>query len=249
MKIMQKREHKGIFYVAAVLITMMTAGLAGCSKTGSSTSTTGAATYVNVMHMAPYAPAIDIYLNGKISSTAGGIPPGTFSQQYGPLMPGTYDVQFKKANADSLLAEIPASDYDTMSFYTLILYNTMPTGGTVRAIKIVDDFSHVSAASSNYRFFNLSPDCASVDFYLTNSTPVMTGRTPIDNFINPALNAFMPVTGGPYNLQVKAAGTDSVIAYLNNVGLQTGSAYTIFLSGIKNGTNNTHQINVLLASY
>ncbi len=246
---MQKRERKGICYVAAVVITVMTAGLAGCSKTGSSTSTSSAATYVNVMHMAPYAPAFDIYLNGTISSTAGGIPPGTFSQQYGPLKAGVYDVQFKKANTDSLLAEIPASDYDTMSFYTLIVYNTTPTGGAVRAIKVVDDFSQVSAASSNYRFFNLSPDCASVDFYLTNSTPAMTGRMPIDNFTNPALNAFMPVTGGPYNLQVKAAGTDSVIAFLNNVGLQSGSAYTIFLSGVKVGNNNTHQINVLLASY
>jgi len=63
-------------------------------------------------------------------------------------------------------------------------------------------------------------------------------------------NSFKPVTAGGYSLQVKKAGTDSVIATVSgNVNLQAGAAYTIFLSGKKNSTTNPITLNVLQAAY
>ena len=242
---MRKREHKGIFYAIAAGM-MLTVGLAGCTKTGSSV-TVSSASYITVMHMAPYAPAMDIYLNGSLSSAAGGIVPGAYSQQYSSVKPGVYDIQFKKTGTDSLLAEIPSSSYDTSGFYTLILYNTS-VSSPAQAVKIQDDFSAISAVSANYRFFNMSPDEPRVDLYF-NSTAVQSNRTTADNVVNTSYNSFQAATPAPYNLQVMVAGTDSVIAYLNNVNLQAGGVYTLFLSGVKSGGSNTHQINVLPASY
>jgi hypothetical protein len=245
--IMTKGHRKGIAY-GLVLLTLLTAGWAGCAKTGSS-FTSSSVTYVSVLHMAPYAPATDIYLNGTLSSPVGGIAPSSSSNKYSALQPGNYDIQFKKTGTDSLMADIPASSYDTLHFYTLILYNTNAGGGLVRAVKIADDFSTLSAASANYRFFNLSPDAPKVDLYL-NGTAVQTSRASMDNVGYPGYNSFQQAgTGLSNSLQVKVAGSDSVLASLNNQDLEAGGVYTIFLSGVKNSSTNNLNITVLPATY
>jgi hypothetical protein len=247
IEIMTKRNRKGIFYVIAAL-ALGTAGLSGCAKTGSS-FTTSKLTYLSVLHMAPYAPATDIYLNGALSTSTGGIAPNSGSNQYSHLQPQNYDVQFKKTGSDSLMAEIPSSPYDTLNFYTLILYNSTPGGGAVKAVKINDDFSSISAVNANYRFFNMSPDAPSVDFYL-NGALAQTSRTPADNVYVTAYNTFQPVAGGPSSsLMIKAAGTDSVLATLNNVDIEPGSVYTFFLSGTRNSSGNNMKILTLTAAY
>ncbi len=100
-------------------------------------------TYVTLMNMAPYSPATEIYLNDMKSTSA--VTPGTYQTSYSHLVAGLYDVKFKVAGSDSLLAELPSSAYDSMSFYTLILYNTDTVLKTAKAVKIFDDFSQVSA--------------------------------------------------------------------------------------------------------
>ena len=244
---MTKGHRKRIAY-GIVLLTLLTAGWAGCAKTGSS-FTSSSVTYVSVLHMAPYAPATDIYLNGTLSSPVGGIAPSSSSNKYSALQPGNYDIQFKKTGTDSLMADIPASSYDTLHFYTIILYNTSAGGGLVRAAKIADDFSTISATSANYRFFNLSPDAPKVDFYL-NGTAIQTSRTSMDNLGYLGYNSFQQASAGLSNsLQVKVWGTDSVLASLNNVDLEAGGVYTVFLSGIKNSSTNNLNITVLPATY
>jgi hypothetical protein len=244
---MTKRHRKGIVR-GIVFLTLATVGWAGCTKTGSS-YTAAAVTYVSVLHMAPYAPATDIFLNGAISSPTGGILPNTNSSKYSPLQPGTYDIQFKKTGTDSLMAEIPASSYDTLQFYTLILYNTGAGGGLVRAAKIADDFSTISAVSANYRFFNLSPDVPNVDLYL-NGTAIQTSRTSADNIGYQGYNNFQQAANGLSNsLVVKVAGTDSVLASLSNVDMEAGGVYTIFLGGVKNSSVNNLSITLLPAAY
>jgi hypothetical protein len=226
------------------MLAAVAGGLAGCTKAGISGATTSnSVTYVSIMNLAPYSPWADIYLNGTLATAAGGIAPGKYSTSYGLLQPGDYDVQFKVAGADSLLAEIPSSAFDTMAFTTLILYNSAGSA-TVQAIKIADNFSNVSLTSGNYRFFNMSPDEPGVDFYF-NDNLVQSARQPADNVANPAFNLFQSVSPDSYTLQVKKAGSDSVLATLNNVTIAGGNAYTIFLFGKASALN----INVLPAVY
>lgn len=215
--------------------------LAGCTKTGSS-STSTPVTYVSVMNMAPYAPTADIYLNGSLASQSGGIAPGKYSLQYGPLQPGSYSVQFKKTGADSLMAQLPASVFDTSGFYTLLLYNN--AGSTqAQAAKIKDDFSMTTATNANYRFFNLSPDAPLVDLYL-NNTLTLSYRSTADNIYDPSLNAFLSLAPTSYNIKVKVAGKDSVLASAD-VTLLQGGVYTLFLAGKSNNLS----VNVLQAAY
>jgi hypothetical protein len=228
------------------MMTMLTAGMAGCAKTGT-TGTPTPVTYVSLMNMASYSPPVDVYLNGTISSAAGGIPAGSVSSQYGPLHPGIYDFQFKKTGSDSLMAEIPSSNYDTTAYYTLILYNTAG-GGPVNAAKITDDFSTVSNTAVNYRFFNLGPDAPKVDFYL-NGSLAQPGRAYADNIYNPNYNNFLQTSSAISSLLVKKANTDSVLASLSPSQSLTGGVYTIYLAETKNGPANNFALNVLQASY
>jgi Domain of unknown function (DUF4397) len=218
-----------------------------CSKAGSSLTTTPI-TYLTLINEASYSGAVSVYLNDTLATPAGGIAAGTFSTKYGTIRPGYYDVKFESASSGNLLSEIPSSDYDTLNFYTLILYNTAG-GDTVQSFKVWDDFSTLSSISANYRFFNLSPDEPKVDLYL-NNTIVSQNRTIADNASNNLYNAFQPTAAGTYSITVKAAGKDSVIATLGqNVALTNGNAYTIFLSGNMSSSNNPLQINVLQATY
>jgi hypothetical protein len=221
-----------------------------CTKSGA-TVASGAniATYVTVMNLAPYAPTVDIYLNDTLVSPPTGVPPGKYSTQYGQLKPGVYDVKFKKYSTDSLISEIPASSFDATNFYTLVLYNTQPGGGAAGAFKIHDDFSKVSPASANYRFLNLSPDAPAVDLYF-DSTVSQSGQAPTNSNASNLVSTttFQPIAPATYTLQIKATGTDSVLASLNNVILKAGNVYTIFLAG-KDRYYNSLSINVLTAVY
>lgn len=242
---MRNSRFSGIF---GWLITgmLVSGGLTGCTKAVSTaTSTSTEYTYVSVMDLAPYSPTAQVYLNGTAATSS--ITPGNYSTSYAPLTPGAYDIQFKASATDSILAEIPSSLYDSMSFYTLILYNT--SGSSVNnAIKIVDDFSTLATGSANYRFFNMCPDFPSVDLYFNNSAGQLA-RTTADNVSNTAFNAFQIITPAVYTIQAKKAGTDSTVATLNELSLSAGNAYTIFLSGSSSNTTDPVSLNVVQASY
>lgn len=241
---MRKRERQGIFY-GFIFMALLTA--VGCAKTGT-TVTNSAVTYVSFINMAPYAPTTDVYLNGSLSSAAGGIPAGAFSAQYGGLKPGIYDFQFKKTGADSLLADIPSSLYDTTNFYTLILFNP-PASPAAQALKIRDDFSTVSNTNTNYRFFHLAPDAPSVDLYLSG-TLAQPARTDADIIANNSFDVFQQVPAGTYSVKaVLTSKPDSVLATLPAANMLGGGVYTFILTEKRTGLGNTYSINTLQASY
>jgi len=227
-------------------VAMTAAFLSSCLKTGTNNTTnTTNVSFVTLMNMAPYSSSTEVYFNGDKKTPS--IPPGSYSTNYGQVTPGGYDIKFKVSGSDSVLSELPTSYYDSLGFYTLILYNPS-AGSTVNSMKVVDDFSTLSFSGSNYRFFNLCPDYPTVDLYM-NTTVVQPGRSIGDNANSTYFNSFAPVTAGNYAIQVKKAGTDSVIASISNVGLQQGNAYTFFLQGSVHNTSNPVTLSVLQAAY
>lgn len=218
----------------------------GCSKTGNTLSTSPL-TYLTVINAAALSSNLTVLLNDTPATVSGGIAPGKYSQQYGPWHPGTFDIKFESAATDSLLAELPRTVFDTLNFYTLLVY-TVPQTGVVKATSIQDDFSTLSSSESNYRFFNLCSTHPNVDLYL-NNTLVQQGRASADNAGNNSLNGFQPTSPATYTITAKTAGTDSVIVSIGNIPLALGNAYTIFLSGVDGSLSNPLLLNVLQATY
>ncbi|HLZ87258.1 MAG TPA: DUF4397 domain-containing protein [Puia sp.] len=228
--------------VLAILAFTWTA----CSKAGS-TSTTSAVTYLSMIHGAPYTGAATLYLNDTLITQSTGIATGAFSSKYGTIRPGSYTAKLKKAGTDSLLDQLTASSYDTLNFYTILLYNS-PSDKSAHAVKIVDDFSSVTSSNAYYRFFHLAPDYPRVNLYL-NGTLMQDNRTPADNAVINDFNAFKPISAGYYTITVKDATTDSVIATSPSVSLAAGTPYTIWVGGLKSTNNTNMSINVLQAAY
>jgi len=126
----------------------------GCSKAGS-TTTVSAVTYLSIIQGAPISGGANVYLNDTLI-TPSAFNPGTFSPKYGTIRPGSYTVKFKKSGTDSLFDQLVPSTYDTLNFYTLLLYNNT-ADKAAHALKIFDDFSSISNNNAYYRFFNLAP--------------------------------------------------------------------------------------------
>jgi hypothetical protein len=209
------------------------------------TSSANTLTYISVMNLAPYSPPSELFLNGVQATPS--ILPGNYSASYAHIAPGSYDVKFETTASDSVLAEIPASSYDSAHFYTLVLYNDS-IHGIAKALKIADDFSSVTLSNSYIRFMDLCLELPAVDLYINNS-PVQQNRIAKDNVANETFDIFQPLTPGSFNLQVKKAGTDSVMGSLNSVNFSAGNAYTIFLSGSTSSSTDPISINVVQAVY
>jgi hypothetical protein len=245
-KIMIKRTNLREICVVVISIFVIGALGAACTKTASSTnSSTNTLTYLSVLNLAPYSPAAEVFLNG--AQATGSILPGNYSSSYAHLTPAAYDVKFETAASDSLLAEIPTSSYDSSHFYTLVLYNDS-IHGPAKAIKIIDDFSAVTLSNSYVRFMDMCLELPSVDLYI-NGSPVQQNRVAKDNVANETFDIFTPISPGSFNLQIKKAGTDSVMASLQNATFTAGNAYTVFLSGSVTSTSNPISLNILQAVY
>jgi hypothetical protein len=236
------RQLSFAFLFVAIPAFMMT----GCSKAGS-TTTVSAVSYLSLIHGAPYSPAANVYLNDTLITQSTGITTGAFSPRYGTIKPGAYTAKFKKAGTDSLFDQLLASTYDTLNFYTLLLYND-PGGKTAHALKIFDNFSNViNNSNTYYRFFNLAPDYPSVNVYF-NDNLVQSGRTPADNATSNDYNSFTAIAAANYIITVKDASTDSVIATTTQaIPLASGNPYTIWVSGLK--SNKSAIISILQAQY
>ena len=218
--------------------------LTSCLKSGTtSTTTTPPITYLSIIDMALQAPPLETYFNATKVSAA--IAPGSWSQAYSAVQPGSYAVVFKKATADSVVASIPTASYDSAKYYSFIIYNDQPN--SAKAFTAYDDFTGITYDKPYVRFLHLSQDAGQVDFYL-GATKLFNSRQLADNQNVTIYNNFTGTPPGTYTLQAKVAGTDSVIAS-NSFSFMAGNAYTIFLGGLKNGTgSNALSINVLMAS-
>ena len=215
--------------------------ISGCLKSVDNTPPKPKA-YFSVMHLAPRAPSVEIYFNDTKASSA--FASGAYTEAYNQIHPGFFSINFKKASGDSLVASIPTDRYDSLNFYTILLYNTLP-GNAVRAVAIHDDYSVLSDTKTCYRFFHMSPDIGDVDVYFNNEKWEQ-GRTYADNVYG-SYNQYQQKTSNSFTIAVKKAGTDSVIAQTNTT-LYDQRAYTIFLKGVINGTgNNALGVNVLQA--
>lgn len=201
--------------------------------------------YISFLQLAAKSPSVELYFNNEKGS--GAFTPGMVTERYNQINPGFYSINFKKAGSDSMVASIPSAFYDSLNFYTVLLYST--PGGSVDAELIHDNYSTVTDGNKiYYRFFNMCPAFDNVDLYF-NAGKKESGRTYADNVLNsPSFNEFRPIESDSYTIYVKTAGTDSVIAQAS-VTLNGGSAYTIYLKGLPGGTGtNALGVGILLST-
>jgi hypothetical protein len=99
----------------------------------------------------------------------------------------------------------------------------------ISPLVVADDLSAPASGNAHVRFIHLSPNAPAVDIAVTGG-PVVWGNRKFKEF-----TSFTPLAAGTYNLEVRLAGTSTVVLPLPGITLQSGKIYTVFAKGFAGG--------------
>src|SRR6185437_3675168 len=190
--------------------------------------------YLNVVQASSDEPALNFYLNNNLAN----IRPfqlGDFTcyfRAYTGTRTANFDNAFTMGQVLSDTVHINQNQY-----YSLFLANT---SAHPQYLWLTDTIKQPASGQAGIRFINLSPDAGAVDFSLQGA------NTSIDNRSFLGHSGFVPVAAGSYTIQVKKAGTNTVLASMNAANLFAGGVYTVWLQGLSAGTSASDKLGVTI---
>ncbi len=179
-----------------------------------------AGTSLRAAHMSPDAPAVDIWLDGAAVLTGVSYP--AFSP-YLDIPGGSHHVQVFVAGSSSNPVIDATLDFSPGSATTVAALGLLGNGsfGPV----VLQDERTGSPSQAWVRFIHGAGDAPAVDITLADGT-VLFG----DMVFGEAAD-FLPVPPGSYGLQVRLAGTDTVVLAFSPVELGAGAVLSVFATG------------------
>ncbi|MDF2431365.1 MAG: hypothetical protein JWP44_996 [Mucilaginibacter sp.] len=220
MKTHLKNLLKG---VSAVFFTAIS--FSSCLKENKS-ATVPPVAMVTFVQASPDEPVIDFYLdNNKIP--AGPISYGN-NIDYFQAYIGKRTAYFYNTGTTTKIFS------DTVTFnqnfaYSLFLANKP---SSPELVVLNDSISKPDAGHASIRFINLSPDAPSVDLV------AKAGSVMVANKSYKGHSSFLPIAGDKnYTLEVHRAGTNTVLATLPGLKLNSGFVYTVWFHGLATPAN------------
>jgi hypothetical protein len=198
--------------------------LVGCENNDSTVNTPSPGSgNVMVVHASPDAPAVDLLVNNTVVASGLAFPNST---EYLTVGAGIQNVKVRVAGSSTTVidANLPITGGTSYSVFAA------DSVARLAPLVLTDDLSAPAAGKAHVRFVHLSPNAPAVDIALQGgavvfSTVAFKGNT-----------AFTPLNAGTYNLEVRVAGTSTVVLSLPNVTFADGGIYTVFARGFVNGT-------------
>jgi hypothetical protein len=185
-----------------------------------------AASLLKVVHASPDAPAVDLYLDGVLTGSN-----LTFPNNTGYLSIPAGTRALKVTVAGTMTTAISADlIFDAGKNYSVFAVNQV---ANIEALALQDDLTAPMAGKAHVRFVHLSSDAPAVDITTKDGTVVFPNIS-FKKFTN-----FLPLNSGSYDLQVRLAGTSTVVLDLNGVRLDSGKIYTVFARGFVSGSGGT----------
>jgi len=211
----------GIVCLIAVLLT-------SCLKDNNDDVTLPPAALVSVINASPGAQPVDFYLDQNKANT--------YSIAYGQ------DIDYIRAYTGKRTATFYAAgtqqkikaDTTTLQadkFYTLYLTN-IPSNPEFVLLR--DSITRPAAGMAAIRFVNVSPDAPAVDL------AIKQGNVLAANKGYKGYSPFISVQGNnTYTLEIRQAGTATVLVTLADVKITSSSVYTVWLQGLSAATDAT----------
>jgi hypothetical protein len=190
-------------------------------------STAGAGTDANVrvLHASPDAPAVDVFVDGSeaISDLA-------FDDitDYVALPAGDHNIQVFPASADGSGDPVIEADV-TLTADTDYTIAAVGLVADIEPLVLVDDNAAPAAGEAKLRFVHASPDAPAVDIYAEGAGVVVPNAAFKD------ASGYLGLAATTYNLEVRAAGTETVALALPGITLEEGKVYTAFAVGLLEG--------------
>jgi len=180
---------------------------------------------VRVLHASPDAPAVDVFVDGSeaISDLA-------FNDitDYVALPAGAHTIQVFPASADGTGDPVMEADV-TLTADTDYTIAAVGLLADIEPLVLVDDNTAPAAGEANLRFVHASPDAPAVDIYADGAGVVVPNASFKD------ASGYLNLAADTYNLEVRAAGTETVALDLPGVTLEDGKVYTAFAVGLLEG--------------
>ena len=178
---------------------------------------------VLVVHASPDAPGVDLLVDNAIAGTNLTFPNNT---GYLNVPAGTRNVKVNVTGTSTTVIEADLNLEDGRAYSVFAIDSV----ASISALVLADDLSAPASGKAHVRFVHLSPNAPAVDITLTDGT-IVFGNTAFGEF-----KGFSPLDAGTYNLQVRVAGTSTVVLDLPNIALANGKIYTVFAKGFVGGT-------------
>ena len=180
---------------------------------------------IRVLHASPDAPAVDIFLDGQKAITNLAFDAIT---DYVKVPAGAHNVKVFPAPSDG--SGTPAIEADvTLSAGTDYTVAAVGKLANIEPLVLVDNNSAPSSGQAKLRFVHTSPDAPAVDIFAEGAGVV------VPNAVFKDASGYLDLAAGTYNLQVRAAGTETVALNLPGITLEKGNVYTAFAVGLLQG--------------
>lgn len=174
---------------------------------------------VMVVHASPDAPGVDLLIdNAKVNTSALTFPNNT---GYLDVEAGRRNVKVNAAGTSTTVIDANL-DLERNENYSVFAINTL---SAIEPLVLTDDLDAPAAGKAHVRFVHLSPDAPAVDVAVTDGPVLFSNRA------FKSATDFTPVDAASYNLEVRLAGTNTVVLTVPNVQLASGRIYTIFAKG------------------
>lgn len=184
---------------------------------------------VMVVHASPNAPNVDVRVNNNLALTNVAYPNNS---SYTQLTSGSTNIKISPTGTTTNVIDATVN-LEANKNYTVFAVDSV---SKIKASVVIDDLTAPASGKAHVRFFHLSPNAPAVDIAVTGGPVLFGNRTFNDQSTTTSLANFTAVNAGAYNLEVRAAGTNTVVLSLPNINLTAGKIYTVFAKGFLGGT-------------
>lgn len=171
-----------------------------------------------VIHASPDAPGVDLLLDDAVAGTNLEFADNT---GYLDIPAGMRNVKVNVSGTSTTAIEADL-DFVPNAYYSIFAVNEV---ASIEPLVYEDDLSIPDAGNAHVRFIHLSPDAPAVDITTTDGSIVFGDIEFKEN------TEFTPLPANSYDLQVRLAGTDTIVLSLPGIELVDGNIYTVFAKG------------------
>ena len=186
------------------------------------------AALISVINASPDAPQVDFQLDKNLVNNN----PIRYGHglDYIRAKPGKRNAVFSVFGSPQII-KADSISLTVNKFYSIYLSNLKSKADIVL---LADSITKPDAGKATLRFVNLSPDVAPVDLGIKGGAIIAANKA------YKGYSAFAPLaTNTNYTLEIRKAGTTTVLVSLPNVNLREGSVYTVWLHGLAAATDQT----------
>ncbi|TDX01150.1 DUF4397 domain-containing protein [Dinghuibacter silviterrae] len=220
--------------------TLVVLGLASCLKTVTNNNSTNPAG-VAFVNLAPYGPRFGVFLDGDSVGNQSLFPYASYDSagstdggmHYESLYAGIHSIAFKDS-ADEILVS-GETQFSKNTKYSIFLYDTLTATG-LNAVQLQDSYDSIPYGYCLFRFLNFGPNAPSLNVWLpltVDTNAILTNQQYVgsNGASTATLSQYIALSPNNYTFTFTNYTTGTAIDSFN-VTLQSGRAYTMFVTGL-----------------